>query len=105
MKLALKNCKVFTKLQKNLVEMIGKIDKTPQLEMFKVPLKQFIKEDHELVLLSKRIDWEQLETNLDNHYCSDNGRPCIPFRTIVGVILLKRMFDESDESILDQSKS
>ena len=82
--------------------MIGKIDKTPQLEMFKVPLKQFIKEDHELVLLSKKIDWEQLESSLGTYYCDDNGRPGIPIRTIVGVILLRRMFDESDESILDR---
>jgi IS5 family transposase len=82
--------------------MIGKIDKTPQLEMFKVPLKQFIKEDHELVLLAKKINWEQLESDLGAHYCSDNGRPGIPIRTIVGVILLRRMFDESDESILER---
>jgi IS5 family transposase len=82
--------------------MIGKIDKAPQLEMFKVPLKQFIKETHELVLLSKKIDWEQLESSLGTYYCEDNGRPGIPIRTIVGVILLRRMFDESDESILDR---
>jgi IS5 family transposase len=82
--------------------MIGKIDKTPQLEIFKVPLKHFIKEDHELILLSKKIDWEQLETSLGIYYCTDNGRRSIPIRTIAGIILLRRMFDESDESILDR---
>jgi len=82
--------------------MIGKIDNTPQLEMFKIPLKQFIKEVHELVLLSKKIDWSQLESNLSNYYCSDNGRPSVAIRTIVGVILLRRMFNESDESVLDR---
>jgi len=82
--------------------MIGKIDKTPQLEIFKVPLKHFIKEDHELILLSKKIDWEQLETSLGIYYCNDNGRRSIPIRTIAGIILLRRMFDESDESILDR---
>lgn len=34
----LRFCKFFHKLVKNLAEMIGKIDKNPQLEMFKVPL-------------------------------------------------------------------
>jgi len=38
--------------------MIGKIENNPQLEMFKVPLKHFNKENHELVLLSKKINWE-----------------------------------------------
>lgn len=82
--------------------MIGKIDKTPQLEIFKTPLKHFIKESHELVILSKKIDWSELESSLGAYYCSDNGRPAIPIRTIVGVILLRRMFDESDESVLDR---
>jgi IS5 family transposase len=82
--------------------MIKKIDKTPQLEMFKIPIKHFIKEDHELVKLSKKIGWEQIESNLSIYYCEDNGRPSIPIRLIVGVILLQRMFDESDESILER---
>lgn len=89
-------------MRKNLVEMIGKIEKSPQLEMFKVPLKHFIKEDHELVLLSRRIDWDQLESGLSAYYCEDNGRPGIPIRTIAGIILLRRMFDESDESMLER---
>ena len=82
--------------------MIGKIDKTPQLEMFTTPLQHFIRESHELVLLSKKIDWDQLESSLGNYYCQDNGRPCIPIRTIVGVILLRRIYDESDESVLER---
>jgi len=44
--------------------MIGKIEKNPQLEMFKVPLKHFINEYHELVLMSRKINWEQLESGL-----------------------------------------
>lgn len=82
--------------------MIKKIDKTPQLEIYKIPIKHFIKEDHELILLSRKIDWEQLESCLSGYYCQDNGRPGIPIRTIAGVILLQRMFDESDESVLDR---
>ena len=89
-------------MYKNLAEMIKKIDPTPQLEMFKVPIKHFIKESHELVLLSKKINWTQLESELSTYYCKDNGRPGIPIRTIAGIILLRRIFDESDESILDR---
>lgn len=82
--------------------MIGKIDKTPQLEIFRIPINQFIKEDHELVLLTKTINWDGLEDELKPFYCSDNGRPGIPIRKIAGVLLLRRMFNESDESVLDR---
>ncbi len=82
--------------------MIGKKENDPQLEMFKVPLKHFIKENHELVLLSGKIKWEELERELSIYYCQDNGRPCVPIRTIAGIVLLKRMFNESDESVLDR---
>jgi transposase, IS5 family len=82
--------------------MIGKIDKTPQLDLFKTPLKQFIKNNHELVLLTSKMDWDKLERDISVYYCSDNGRPCIPIRTIVGVLILKRIYNESDESVLER---
>jgi len=82
--------------------MLGKKEKNPQLNMFQIPLKQFINEDHSLVLLSKKIGWEELEENLSVYYCEDNGRPSVPIRLIVGVIMLRRMFNESDESVLDR---
>ncbi len=82
--------------------MVGKIDKTPQLDMFKVPLKQFIKENHELVLISKKIDWDALEEKLSVYYCEGNGRPGIPIRKIAGMLLLKRVYNESDESVIER---
>ena len=82
--------------------MVGKIDKTPQLDMFKVPLKQSIKENHELVIISKKIDWDVLEDQLSVYYCEDNGRPGIPIRKIAGMLLLKRVYNESDESVIER---
>ena len=82
--------------------MVQKIDKNPQLDAFQIPLMHFIKNDHELVQLSKKIDWDTLEENLSQYYCAENGRPGIPIRLIAGVLMLKRMFDESDESVLDR---
>jgi IS5 family transposase len=43
-----------------------------------------------------------LESELSVYYCEDNGRPSIPIRTIAGIVLLKRIYDQSDESILDR---
>lgn len=72
------------------------------MDMFKTPLKHFIKEDHELVILSKKINWSSIEESLSIYYCTDNGRPSVPIRTISGMLLLKRMFNESDESVIDR---
>ena len=58
--------------------MIGKSDKQPQLNIFKIPLNQFIDPKHELVLLSKKVDWEKVEEDFSEYYCVDNGRPSIP---------------------------
>lgn len=82
--------------------MIGKTDKTPQLNIYQVPLLQFINKEHELYILAERINWDELEQDLSEYYCLDNGRPSIPIRKIVGVILLKRMFNMSDESVVDR---
>ena len=81
--------------------MVGKIDKTPQLNIFKVPLVSFIRESHELCLLAKKIDWDLVENDFSEYYCLDNGRPSIPIRKVVGVILLRRIFNLSDESVVD----
>ena len=51
--------------------MVGKTDKTPQLNIFKIPLNLYIKPDHELCLLSKKIDWDKLEEEFSQYYCSD----------------------------------
>ena len=82
--------------------MIGKTDKQPQLNIFKIPLSQFIDPNHELCLLSKKIDWDKVEEDFSQYYCLDNGRPSIPIRKIVGVILLKRVYNQSDESVVDR---
>lgn len=82
--------------------MIGQKEKNPQLNMFRVPLKQFIDEKHELVGLARKIDWESLENGLAVYYCPDNGRPGIPLRLITGIIMLRRMYNQSDESVLER---
>lgn len=69
--------------------MIGKRDGSPQLNIFQVPLVQFINKDHELCQLAEQIDWPSVEDEFSSYYCPDNGRPSIPIRKIVGVLLLK----------------
>ena len=41
--------------------MIGKTDKSPQLNMYQVPFVQFIDKEHELCQLAEKINWDELE--------------------------------------------
>ncbi len=53
-------------------------------------------------MLSKRINWDWLEAELSKFYCLDNGWPGVPIRTVAGMLLLRRMFNESDESVIER---
>lgn len=79
--------------------MIGKTSKTPQLNIFEVPLSNFINLQHELVILSKKINWEEIEKYYEKYY-SEIGRPSVPIRKMLGLILLKQVYNESDENVV-----
>ena len=80
--------------------MIGKIPKEHQMSIFEVALESFIDMNHELVLLSNQIDWPALESEFAEYYCADNGRPSVPVRRMVGMMLLKNIYNLSDESVV-----
>ena len=86
---------------KKLADMVGKQDKTPQLSIFDTPLKRFINLEHELCVLSELIDWDSLENEF-SVYFSDIGRPYVPIRRMVGLLLLKHIYNLSDEAIVDR---
>lgn len=79
--------------------MMKKMPKQPQLEMFKTTLESFIHPEHELCLLAKKIDWESLEKDFAPLY-GTLGRPSVPIRTIVGLLLLKQMYNMGDETVV-----
>ncbi len=80
--------------------MIGKLDKSPQLDIFRVPLRHHIREDNELVRLAGKIKWEQISLRLEGHYSPDKGRRAIPVRKMAGLLILKYIYGCSDNSIL-----
>ena len=82
--------------------MVAKIEKTPHLNMYKIPIAQSIKENLEFVILAHKFNREKLERKLSVYYCADNGSLCIPIWKIEGIVILKRMINESDESALDR---
>jgi len=81
--------------------MLKKLPVQPQLEMFKTVLTSFIHPEHELCLLAKKIDWKALEEEFEPLY-GKVGRPSIPIRTIVGLLLLKQMYNLGDETVVER---
>ena len=81
--------------------MVGKQDKTPQLSIFDTPLERFINLEHELCILSTRIDWDSIEKEFSVYY-SEIGRPSVPIRRMTGLLLLKHIYNLSDEAIVDR---
>ena len=81
--------------------MVGKQDKTPQLSIFDTPLERFINLKHELCILSLQIDWDSIEKEF-SVYFSEIGRPSVPIRRMVGLLLLKHIYNLSDEAIVDR---
>ena len=91
--------------------MIGKTPKEHQMSIFEVALESFIDMNHELVLLSKQIDWEAVESEFAEYYCADNGRPSVPIRKMVGMMLLREYFPSAQigslmlQDIVEESKA
>ncbi len=42
-----------------------------------------------LMILSEAIDWSLFEAEFSRYYSPDQGRPAIPIRRLVGLLLLK----------------
>jgi transposase, IS5 family len=57
--------------------------------------------EHELCLLAKKIDWEGIEKEFAPLY-GKVGRPSVPIRTVVGLLLLKQMYNLGDETVLER---
>jgi transposase, IS5 family len=68
-----------------------------QLNMFEVVLTQMINPAHELCRLGKEIDWSLLERDFAPLY-SSTGRPAHPIRRMVGFLILKQLYNQSDEN-------
>ena len=64
-------------------------------DLFRSRLENIIDMRHALVRLADALDWAFFDDAYDAFY-SEEGRPGIPTRTMVGLHILKHMFDLSD---------
>lgn len=81
--------------------MLGKIKEDLQQDLFKTRLTELINMEHPLVKLAHEISWDKMESEFENLF-SEGGRPCIAIRKIAGMLLLKEMFKESDETVVER---
>lgn len=81
--------------------MQGKIKYQPQLDLFKIQLKSLVFAQHSLIILTHKIDWNAISLEFEKYYSKD-GRPSVPTRTMAGLLMLKSMFDEADETLIDR---
>lgn len=66
--------------------------------LFKTPLERFIDMDQPLVLLADRIDWDGLASKAEVQF-SKEGRPGVPSRFMLGMLMLKSVENLSDEDL------
>lgn len=65
-------------------------------------LKQIINPKHALCALAGQIDWLKLEIALSKKYNNDQGRPAKPLRLMCSLLILKHLYDLSDEELIEQ---
>lgn len=70
-------------------------------DLFRSRLENIIDLRHELVRLAAAIDWGFFDDAYDAFY-SEEGRPGIATRMMVGLHILKHMFDLSDEEVCER---
>lgn len=80
-----------------LANMLGK-KPNKQSELFRPMLTDFIDTNHELILLTEKIDWNYFENEFSVLY-SKTGSPSHPIRFMVGCLLLKHLYNLGDETL------
>src|SRR5262245_61103664 len=70
-------------------------------DLFRARLDQIINLKHELVLLAAEIDWTWIDGEIAPLY-SEHGRPAVPTRFMIGLLLLKHIYALSDEEVCER---
>jgi IS5 family transposase len=82
------------------LNMKGKPPNTSQFNLYRQQLENLINPRHPLCKLAKRIPWHEL----DNHFADlyhQTGRPAKPIRLMVSLLILKQLYNLSDESMVE----
>ena len=72
-----------------------------QKHIFQPLLDEFINPKDELVILSKKIEWSFFEKEFEHLY-SKTGSPAKPIRLMIGLMILRRVYNFSDERVVEE---
>ena len=75
-------------------------DEQVQMGLFKEDLSEMLNPKHPLYLLGERIPWEVFEKEFKDLY-GKTGRPAKPVRLMTALLILKQLYDLSDESVIE----
>jgi IS5 family transposase len=70
-------------------------------DLFRARLDQIINLRHALVQLAGEVDWDWIDGELSDLF-SESGRPAVPTRFMVGLLLLKHIYALSDEGVCER---
>jgi transposase, IS5 family len=70
-------------------------------DLFRARLDQIINLKHELAQLAGQVDWDFIDGEIAPLY-SEKGRPGIPTRFAIGLLLLKHIYGLSDEGVCER---
>jgi IS5 family transposase len=70
-------------------------------DLFRARLEQIINMKHELVQLAGKLDWAWIDGEIAPLY-SNQGRPGIATRFVIGLLLLKHIYGLSDEGVCER---
>jgi transposase, IS5 family len=70
-----------------------------QMGLFKEDLSEMLNPKHPLYLLGERIPWEVFDNEFKDLY-GKTGRPAKPIRLMTALLILKQLYDLSDESVI-----
>lgn len=75
-----------------------------QENLFYTDLMLQLDDKDPLLQLSEEIDWPMFTREFSHHYSENKGRPSLPIRLLVGLVLLKQLENLSDEQVVIQYK-
>ena len=84
--------------------MLTDTDQYQQTSFFGADLLDQLDQSDPLLLLAKAIPWQDFDSAFSVTYADKVGRPSIPIRVMVGLLILKQLENLSDESLILQWK-
>jgi len=78
----------------------NKTESSAQMGMFVMDLAEALDQRHDLYRLSGAIRWDQFDESFDPYY-SHTGRPAHAVRRMVGLLILKQLYNLSDDRVCE----